>query len=44
MNIFTIATADKSIVVFCRCIPTWALCDGYNDCYDNSDEDACPEM
>lgn len=26
-----------------RCIPLWAVCNGHNDCRDNSDEQNCGE-
>jgi len=26
-----------------RCIPLWAVCNGHNDCRDNSDEQHCGE-
>lgn len=26
-----------------RCVPLWLVCNGHNDCRDNSDEQGCGE-
>lgn len=26
-----------------RCVPLWSVCNGHNDCRDNSDEQGCGE-
>ena len=27
-----------------KCVPYWWMCDGVNDCGDNSDEATCPSV